>query len=63
MTESESVALPLGDAASTVIIIAKLILLVNRYLQKKKVIFEKPEKTFLRFNFRIDCLQNPIAVI
>ena len=63
MTESESVALPLGDAASTVTIIAKLLLFVNSYLQKKNVIFEKAKKVLLTMIFRIDCLQNLIAVI
>ena len=63
MTESESVALPLGDAASTVIIIAKLLLFVNSYLQKKNLIFEKVKKVLLTMIFEIDCLQNLIAVI
>ena len=63
MTESESVALPLGDAASTVIIIAKLLLFVNSYLQKKDVIFDKTKKRLFTLNFRLDYLQNPIAVI
>ena len=63
MTESESVALPLGDAASTVIIIAKLLVFVNSYLQKKDVIFDKTKKTLFALNFRLDYLQNPIAVI
>ena len=63
MTESESVALPLGDAASTVIIIAKLLVFVNSYLQKKDVIFDKTKKTLFALNFRLDYLQHPIAVI
>ena len=63
MTESESVALPLGDAASTVTIISKLLLFVNSYLQKKSGIFEKAEKTLFALIFRLDYLQKPIAVI
>ena len=45
MTESESVALPLGDAALTGDIIADSNALVNRYLQKNSgySIFLYPE--------------------
>ena len=58
MTESESVALPLGDAPifSTLCIITDNFAFVNRYLQKKIVLFQIflrfSENIFLFFEFR-----------